>query len=77
MGSSDRQGGHLIEGDNMLPAYSAKFEAELHDAGRLPHLRLEDGTTRLSPTIPAAPAQANFEDWEPDCIDELPSVDPG
>ena len=40
MDSDDRQGGHSIEGD-MLPAYSAEIEAELHDAGRLPHLHSE------------------------------------
>ena len=75
MDSDDRQGGHSIEGD-MLPAYSAEIEPELHDAGRLPHLHSEAEIAKMFPTIPAAPAQPNLNDWNPTCVDELPQVDP-
>jgi hypothetical protein len=73
MDSNDRQGGHSIEGDG-LPAYSATIEAELHDAGRLPHLHSEAEIAEMFPTIPAAPAQQNLNDWNPTCVDELPQV---
>ena len=69
MDSDDRQGGHSIEGDQ-LPAYSAEIEAEIHDTDRLPHLHSEVEIRRLFPTIPAAPAQPNLEDWIPTVVDE-------
>jgi hypothetical protein len=71
MDSNDRQGGHSIEGDK-LPAYSAVIEAELHDADRLPHLHSEAEIAEMFPTIPAAPAQQNLNDWNLTCVDELP-----
>ena len=71
MDSDDRQGGHSIEGGK-LPAYSAEIEAELHDPSRLPHLHSGAEISRMFPTIPAAPAQCNLDDYDPNCVDELP-----
>ena len=72
MDFNDRQGGQSIEEDK-LPAYSAELdamEAEIHDASRLPHLHSHDEIRRLFPTIPAAPAQSNPEDWIPVDVSE-------
>ena len=68
MDSDDRQSGHSIKGDQ-LPAYSAEIEAEIHDTNRLPRLHSEVEIRRLFPTIPAAPAQPNLEDWIPTDVD--------
>ena len=71
MDSNDRQGGHSVEGDR-IPTYAADVEPEAHDESRLPHLHSDEEIDRFFPTIAAAPAQANLEDWNPDCVDELP-----
>ena len=76
MDFNDRQGGQSIEEDK-LPAYSAEvdaMEAEIHDANRLPHLHSPDEIRRMFPTIPAAPAQSNLEDWIPNDDSEPPQV---
>jgi hypothetical protein len=69
--SADQQGGHLA-GADPLPTFAAEIADSVpHDESRLPHMYPEDVIARLFPTIDAAPAMANDEDYDPrrDCDD--------
>ena len=56
-----RQGGQPVV-DEILPTYVA----EMHDASRLPHKHSDTEIADLFPTIDAAAAVDNAEDWLPD-----------
>ena len=60
-----RQGGQTVA-DDVLPSY-AVVESEMpHDESRLPHRHSDEEILKLFPTITAAPAQDNVEDWVPE-----------
>ena len=61
-GSDSREGGHSSDG-NPLPTF--QLEAELHDERTLPHLYEEADVEKMFPSIAAAEAQPNAEDWDP------------
>ena len=58
-----RQGGHSAV-DDVLPTYVAAKVDQPHDATRLPHKHSDIEIADLFPTIVAAPAPENAEDWD-------------
>ena len=71
-----RQGGHPAISE-LLPAFSNEVEAQVHEIDRLPHMHSKEEIERMFPTIVAAPACENSDDWDPDCVDELPQIGHG
>ena len=59
-----QQGGHLADSDP-LPTFVAETANVPHDESRLPHMYPVDEIAWLFPTIAAAPAQANVDDYNP------------
>ena len=62
--SGGQQGGHLTDHDP-LPTFAAETVDVPHDESRLPHMYPVDEIARLFPTIVAAPAAANVDDYNP------------
>ena len=62
LGSAGQQGGHLASVDP-LPTFAAETVDMPHDESRLPHMYPEDEIARLFPTIVAAPAMPNTDDY--------------
>jgi hypothetical protein len=56
--------------DSHLPTFpideTTDYEAERHDETVLPHMYAEYDIERMFPSIPAAAAAENVEDWQPD-----------
>jgi hypothetical protein len=60
--SAGQQGGHLT-GVDPLPTFAAEIVDAPHDETRLPHMYPVDDIARLFPTIVAAPAMPNVDDY--------------
>ena len=60
-GYDDREGGH--SGHDPLPTFVAEFDAEMHDLNILPRMHSEADVEKLFPTIAAAAATGNVEDF--------------
>ena len=61
-GYDHREGGHSSH--DPLPTFIAEIEAQLHDPAVLPHMHSETNIEKLFPTIPAASAASNLEDFD-------------
>ena len=59
-----RQGGQSVD-DAYLPTYTATRVDQPHDASRLPHKHSDIEINELFPTIEAAAAPENCDDWNP------------
>ena len=72
-----REGGHTA--DEVLPTFVVKNEPPPHDLNLLPHLHPIDEINRLFPTIEAAEAQGNAEDYvvKEATADDMGKVDSG
>ena len=64
---ADRRGGHSDgdDYDSHLPTYMTET-GRPHDASRLPHKHSQKEIAKLFPTIAAAEAPPNAEDWKPE-----------
>jgi len=61
-----RTGGHsTVDTYDPLPTFATSIEAQLHDESRLPHMHSKEEIVKLFPTIEAAPACDNADDWTP------------
>ena len=58
-----RQGGQSANDNAYLPTYTATRVDQPHDASRLPHKYLDTEISELFPTIEAAAAPDNCDDW--------------
>ena len=58
-----RQGGQPVVDDAYLPTYTAARVDQPHDASRLPHKYPDTEISELFPTIEAAAAPDNCDDW--------------
>jgi hypothetical protein len=65
-GYDDREGGH--SGHDPLPTFIADFDAEIHDLNVLPHMHSKADVEKLFPTITAAAATENVEDFDCDAV---------
>ena len=59
-----RQGGQPVVDDSYLPTYTAARVDQPHDVSRLPHKYPDDEISDLFPTIEAAAAPDNCDDWD-------------
>ena len=68
-----RQGDHPAS--NVLPTFLVKDEPPAHDPNILPHMYSEAEILRLFPTISAAAAPINVEDWKEVTEDDMGKAD--
>ena len=68
-GHDNREGGH--PNDDPLPTFVANFDCKPHNPDVLPHMHSASDIDELFPTIDAAPAPINAEDFDAEDVDRL------